>query len=176
MRLTPAVFKTGDLLGWSAQELARLFFLQAGMAPQHDVQPASRQGDIVGLLGRKPIAAKLHALTVRELSLSRRQSVGADARQLCAAHQHLTACICGFPGACLQICACGDLKHAFFARSKNRYMGMHAHCKQAFDVMRHILGRANSHFFYQACYSVHTSLPLCKNARSNVVVESEVGL
>jgi len=28
----------GDLLGWSAQELARLFFLQAGMAPQHDVQ------------------------------------------------------------------------------------------------------------------------------------------
>jgi len=91
VRLTPAVFKTGDLLGWSAQELARLFFLQAGMAPQHVVRPATRRGDIVGLLGRKPIAAKLHALTVRELGLSRRQSVGADVRQLCAAHHHLTA-------------------------------------------------------------------------------------
>jgi len=92
--LTSAVFETGDLLDnqdWSTQELALLFFLQAGMAAQYGIQPGMQWDNIVGLLGGKPIPAKLHALTVRELSVSHRQPLGNDARQLCTAYHYLAA-------------------------------------------------------------------------------------
>ena len=63
VRLSLAVMEVGELVCFSADELAFLFFLQAGAPLHYGLRPGTRWCDVMGMLGAGPVAAKLQTLS-----------------------------------------------------------------------------------------------------------------
>jgi len=63
VRLSLAAMEVGELVCFSANELAFLFFLQAGASTHYGLRPGTRWCDVMGMLGAGLVAAKLQALS-----------------------------------------------------------------------------------------------------------------
>ena len=61
--LSLAAMEVGELVCFSANELAFLFFLQAGAPLYYGLRPGTRWCDVMGMLGAGQVAAKLQALS-----------------------------------------------------------------------------------------------------------------
>jgi len=63
VRLSLSAMEVGELVCFSADELAFLFFLQAGAPLHYGLRPGTRWCDVMGMLGAGPVAAKLQTLS-----------------------------------------------------------------------------------------------------------------